>query len=237
MFGFFAVGVLFSGLWLWLGSRPAINDFQMLIAADYSFLFSETNYYKIKFLFILTGLFSIFLFQSGLPRTGYLFIGIIVVAFFVIMSYKNLHDKYHSPIDSEHKNYNTLLNIIETGNYQGLDKLLKQEHINLTPSATDYIKAQMQTNKGQHAPYLERTVKRLRQGDATLNSYNPETLYALEQAYDGQIVSEPAKKFEKLYLWTKWLWIPLPFAVALSFLFGCLLWREKKLGKKLADMA
>lgn len=209
------------GLWWWLGGIPRTNDWAV-------FVLKQKDYFLWSFLIMLFVLIQVVL-AAILNRTVYFYcLSLCFMALFMISLISNIkHDNEKFYLNPEYSDY--LSEMKDKGDYAALDRFFKdfsiESNLTLSETVTDYIKAQAQIESGKPAPYLERTVSALRQGDETLNGYDAETLYVLERAYDGQVLSRPARSFEQRHRLLKWLWLPSLLSGLLALI---VIWRKMK---------
>lgn len=225
--GLWALVPTFVCCWLWwqFGKNPTAEHFDFLMSSYKD----STNY---RHLLILSSVAMLF---GTITRSYKFFLFFLFFALLSISKLTSPNIKLEKVIAYSSKNSSELKQAIRSNDVKALDELLDKHGLKIgIPTVTlDYLKAQMQVNNGLKGPYLERTVTALRQGDQTLSGYDAETLYVLEKAYDGQIVSEPAKSFYRRYIVFQWFLLPaIPMAVYWIIMF-LLQHRQRSLTQKI----
>lgn len=169
--------------------------------------------------------------KSGWNLAGWS--GMIIIFFVFTFIYGYLQPKYEkAPLHMSYQTYREVRQCASEGNDEAFERLLADNNVTLSTTQRNFIGAQFEAAGQRPGIYLQKTVTALRGGDAEVNAYPAATLYALEQAYDGRIVSAPARLYRHNYRWRFPLSVPVILLTAGLILFGVMTLKERRLTHK-----
>lgn len=212
--------LLCCGLYLYRQSIPAAYDLVGLVNSQVGIL-----------LFLITAVIVGIIF--GLLKKRFEILSVLF-GIFILLIFSTKNQNNLSIIKYGEKEHQQIMNIINHGEVKEVDAFIRRNRLTLPETAVGYLKAQVEVNTDRKGNHLEATVKRLRQGDQTLNGYDAETLYVLERTYDGQVLSRPGQSFQKHRMRIlQWLFLPAAVIVGCLALLVTLRFREAFLKRKM----
>lgn len=214
------------GLWLVLGGNLADEDFSLFFSSQWHILFS-----------MLIPLPMMFFICNAIEKRSLVHMAAATACLTAFLFVIKGENRYKQPqIKLEHHVYQKLEKAVESADYAAIERILVQEKASVSPKQKLYVMAQLQIRSGKPAAYLQKAVVSLRSGDTEWFKFNPRVLARLETAYDGKVLSAPAREHHTRRLWLPWCWLPLACTFLWVKVMGKLRHRERTLDKIICEI-